>query len=274
MYKESKAKNHGGRNCKLLTTRKAPSTVVSDFVPMQLKILSRAVVFHPANPVAEPLPSTMRDEDLVARLPIAASLPAGIPVSKYFRNIHEEDFMLNFLESSIQSRGDNDPAFITIADECNAVSVDELIVRRRKLAMADEANFGGVECRDEDAQGFSISDDPGDFEDLASETVDGLPTPSQSQESEEERQAREQEERLAALGVTGFAKPVQTSIRRSIVLATSTSSEHQALPSACSSNLDQSPRFVSLSTLPNYWANCLAVTRPTNNGRIPSTMRT
>jgi hypothetical protein len=193
-----------------------------------LDIQTLSLVSHPANPVAEPLPCTMRDEDLVARLPIAASMPAGTPVSKYFRNLNVEDFMRNSLDDFKGEIGVDDPAFAVLKDRREAVSTEELIERRRNMAVvATKGIDGGEEPREHELKESADPDEVREFDESCGHTGDGLPTPSQSQESEEERLAREQEEKLAALGVTGFAKPVRTSVRRSIVPATPAYSESQ-----------------------------------------------
>jgi hypothetical protein len=203
-----------------------------------LDIQTLSLVTHPANPVAEPLPCTMRDEDLVARLPIAASVPAGTPVSKYFRNLNVEDFMQNSLDYFKGEIGVDDPAFAVLKDKCEAVSTEELIGRRQNIAVvAAKGNGGDEELQEHDLQESADSDEVREFEESCGHTGDGLPTPCQSQESEEERLAREQEEKLAALGVTGFAKPVRTSVRRSIIPATPAYSESQGTPAEYNSTL-------------------------------------
>lgn len=182
-------------------------------------------VSHPANPVAEALPSAMLDGDLVARLPIAASLPSGTPVSKYFRNLDVEEFLDCSVHSSGWKIGADDPALATFPDQVELVSKHELIERRRKMACHvsqpgdDNEDLGGEVCSPTSAD----PSDGSECEDVLG--ADALPTPSQSHESEEERQAREQEEKLAALGVTGFAKPVCTAVAKSVVPATSPSPE-------------------------------------------------
>ncbi len=175
----------------------------------------------------------MRDEDLVARLPIAASLPAGIPVSRYFRNLSAEDFMRNSFEGFEEGEDVVDSALAMPVEEGEAISKDELIARRREiLATRENTAHGGEMFREYDLGESAYPDIAQESEDHL-DPSDGLPTPCQSQESEDERQAREQEERLAALGVTGFAKPVRTSVRRSIVPATPASSEDRETLTAC-----------------------------------------
>lgn len=160
----------------------------------------------------------MRDRDFVARLPIAASLPAGTPISKYFRNLDVEGFMQNSLDNLNVETDFNDPAFNMFTDESGSISQDELAMRRQKIvALVENANVRVEETQENDSREAASPDEARESEDHCGHNADGLPTPCQSQESEEERQAREQEERLAALGVTGFAKPVQASVLRSIV---------------------------------------------------------
>lgn len=160
----------------------------------------------------------MRDQDLVPRLPIAASLPPGTPISRYFRNLNVEDFMRNSLDNSNAEIDFDDPAFTMFTDERGPISKDELIVRHQKIVPSVENTNDVVEeIQENGAREAASPDEARESEDHCGQNVDGLPTPCQSQESEEERQAREQEERLAALGVTGFAKPVRMSVLRSIV---------------------------------------------------------
>lgn len=177
----------------------------------------------------------MRDEDPMFRLPIAASLPLGTPVSKYFRDLECEDFKQNFLECCRGRPGADDLALATFTDSCALISKDELIQRRRKMALTANNQANESEGFTEDyLQPVGSLDGARQIDDPSS--ADGLPTPSQSHEAEEERQAREQEEKLAALGVTGFAKPVRTSFPKSKVPATSAISEDQEVQMACDSS--------------------------------------
>ena len=173
----------------------------------------------------------MRDEDLVARLPIATRLPAGTPVSKYFRNINVEAFMRNFFEDLNGSK-DIDPASATFTTKYETISKDELIARRREL-VSITGNAGNAEYKGNNLDELAQPDEARGFQDNSARTTDDLPTPCQSQESEEERQAQEQEAKLAALGVTGFPKPVWTLVRRSTVPATPASSEDHETLLAC-----------------------------------------
>jgi hypothetical protein len=188
----------------------------------------------------------MRDEDFVVRLPIAASVPAGTPVSKYFRDCNVEENMRPYSEKAIGEKADDDPAFAIFPDECELISQDELIARRRKMMVA-----AGTECNSgedigaNDPQESSSSHDAEEAEESSGNNADGLPTPCQSLESEEERQAREQEEKLAALGVTGCAKPVRTSILRAIVPPAAAASSNKGLAMGSGFSAQSGTRCVS-----------------------------
>ncbi len=173
----------------------------------------------------------MTDQDSVARLPIAASLSTGIPVSKYFRNLTLDNFMQNSSESISVADEFGDPAFDMLIDDCEVISKDELIARRcQVLSVGMNVTYRREELGEVYCNATAYSDEAQEAEDNTGHSADGLPTPCQSFESEEERLAREQEEKLAALGVTGFAKPVRTSIRRSIVLAKPASTQDTRTP--------------------------------------------
>ena len=188
----------------------------------------------------------MRDEDSVARLPIAASVAAGTPVSKCFRAGNVEDNMRQYFENAIGQKEDDDPAFAIFPDECELVSKDELIARRRKMMVA-----AGKGCNSSEEIGANdppespTLDEVGEAEESSGNNADGLPTPCQSLESEEERQAREQEERLAALGVTGCAKPVRTPTLRAIVPSTTASSDNKGTAMVCGFGAQNGTRCVS-----------------------------
>lgn len=204
------------------------------------------IVSYPANPVAEPLPSTCYEADAVGRLPIAASLPIGVSVSKHFRDLHQERFERNVKQKAEWADVIDDPAFVEIQSDCDAISVSELVDRRNEMLALVES--------DDEAEGSEYYSEPLEHENehpcdlheysnaksvllandrkqvnapsclkegldllrdhqLANELYD---LDQNSGETEHQRLAREQEERLAALGVTGFAKPVQPSVRRTV----------------------------------------------------------
>jgi hypothetical protein len=193
----------------------------------------------------------MKDEDFVARLPIAVSVPAGTSVSKYFRDCNVEDNMRPFSENTTGMKDDEDPAFAVFPDECEIVSKDELIARRRKIMVAagKGCNSSGEVGANESPKSPSL-DEAGEAEESSGNNADGLPTPCQSLESEEERQAREQEERLAALGVTGCAKPVRTPILRAIAPSTTASSGNKGTAMVYGFSAQNDTRCVlSLSSL-------------------------
>jgi hypothetical protein len=187
----------------------------------------------------------MRDGDIAVRLPIAASLPSGTPVSKYFRNLDAEDFMRNVVDHC-RGRPDADVlALASFTDKSGTISKDDLIERRCKMALtANSPTKESEDYIDDSLQTLANASGVPEFED--SSGADGLPTPSQSHEAEEERQAREQEEKLAALGVTGLPKPVRTSIRKSIVPPPSAVSEDREAQDAYGSSPNHTTKCVPL----------------------------
>jgi hypothetical protein len=194
----------------------------------------------------------MRDEDFVARLPIAASVAAGTSVSKYFRDCDVEDVMRNSFGNVVGEKDvDDDPAFAVFLDEFEVISKDELIARRREMmATTGTGRPSSEETRANEPHESPSSDEAGEAEESSGNTADGLPTPCQSLESEEERQAREQEERLAALGVTGCAKPVRTPVQRAMVPSTAASSDNKQTAIASGFTAQKGTRCVS-SLSPN-----------------------
>jgi hypothetical protein len=144
----------------------------------------------------------------------------------------------------------NDPAFADIPSDCDALSISELVKRRRDEALALGESDNEAEGSDYDAESRDqYSDDerrvrgrsPSEgsvktFEAKPPISRDRSPNlgteeekhPTHStetyrvydmtQETEDQRLSREQEERLAALGVSGLPKPVQPSVRRSIAV--------------------------------------------------------
>lgn len=187
----------------------------------------------------------MTDQDFVACLPIAASLPAGTPVSKYFRNLTLEDLLQNSSETISGANDVGDPAFDMLTDDCEVISKDELIARRCQVVSVErDAVYQGKELGELDWKRTAYSDEAQEAEDDIGHCTDGLPTPCQSFESEEERSVREQEEKLAALGVTGFAKPVRTSIRRSTVPAKPTSTQDTHTTITFDANTRHGPQYV------------------------------
>lgn len=162
---------------------------------------SEVNIRHPANHVAQALPSTMKDNDEFKRLPTATSLPSEVPVSTYFRT-----------SSGIQSplQDDGDPATGGFTDSGELVAKEELASNQHNLASRyrETSETPSVEGSLNEATAS-----PPRAEKSSAPAADGIPTPSNSHESEEERLNREQEERLAALGVTGPPKPRRRSSR-------------------------------------------------------------
>lgn len=191
----------------------------------------------------------MSEMDAIGRLPIAAKLPPGISVSKYFRDLDNQKFELNVEEKEEYHVVNDDPIFRGIASECAAISIADLVVRRNELAAVLE------DSGDEEEDGELDDIEAGDNDVHETEQYPETPNSLRSEEPEynspdtsrqieepetiEERRAREQEEALAALGVTGSPKPVQPSVLRSVAIA---DPPKDFVPPARQQSLDQSPR--------------------------------
>ena len=150
-------------------------------------------VSNPALPVAEPLSSKHEFDKTEQPQTVDASLdPASL--SKHIRDVQREDFLKNVQESSDWDLLKDDPIFAKIKANTATVTFNELIERRRHMVRALTA---AEEDDKEDSEEVDEEDDP--------------QIHRHQQETEEQRLTREQEERLAALGVTGIAKPVKAS---------------------------------------------------------------
>lgn len=208
------------------------------------------LVSHPANPVAQPLAADCAAADAIGRLPIAASLPPGVSISMYFRDIDEQEFERNVREKMEWDEVCNDPAFADIPSDCDALSISELVKKRKDEALVLGESDNEAEGSDYDAEPRDqYSDDERRVRGRSPSegsvtTFDAKPPVSRSGspnlgaeeqkhptrsieihgvygmtwETEDQRLSREQEERLAALGVSGLPKPVQPSVRRSIAV--------------------------------------------------------
>jgi len=183
--------------------------------------------------------------EAIGRLPIAASLRPGVPVSKYFRDLDPEVFELNVREKQDWAEINDDPIFAEIKSDCDAISVTELVRRLNddthvlpepedEGAASDHGDRPYVEGGKADERSRNNSRDrprSADRESLhqgstsLKQDIEHYQQPvslieQQTRAIEEARLAREAEEqegRLAALGVTGFAKTHQLSVRRSAV---------------------------------------------------------
>jgi hypothetical protein len=208
------------------------------------------LVSHPANPVAQALPSGCVAADAIGRLPIAASLPPGIPISMYFRDLDEQEFERNVREKVQWNEVCADPAFAEINSDSDVVSIAELIKRRQTEALDLDGSINEAEGSEFDAHSRDqYSDDElrtrersysersvtpfevklpasGNWSRTSNAEEQKHPTRSienedvdpVTQETEDRRLSREQEERLAALGVSGLPKPVQPSMRRAVAV--------------------------------------------------------
>ena len=171
----------------------------------------------------------MQDQDLVALLPAASSVPLGTPVSKYLRGAAGR-LPPSSPTDALEGSKLQDPALLTFIDRGQVIAKDELVSYHHTIASARRMSEDSDDLIQANALREDSSQEPREVEfETPSHIADGLPTPSNSLESEEERLNREQEERLAALGVTGFAKPVRKQAQRPVVLTTAISSETQLL---------------------------------------------
>lgn len=196
-------------------------------------------MWHPPNPVAQPLPPTASEADAIGRLPIAATLPPGTPVSKYFRNKSVEEIARPIQDTPEFPELVLDPAFSNINFEGPVVPISELISRRNALAKIlddeteevdnhsnyahDKHPFPTNAHTDFPVEGAKASRS----ESYAPQSVNEL---QHQNMKDEETRAREQEEKLAALGVTGTSKPVRGPPPRPILSSQRSSSDvgHQA----------------------------------------------
>lgn len=111
-------------------------------------------VWRPANPVARPLPSTFTAREEVASLPPLASLQPGMSVSKYILDKGPEEFECHIRDTEEWPFVMDDPVFLEIATDCELISIEELVSRRKQifethnLRVLNETEEGEV---DEDA---------------------------------------------------------------------------------------------------------------------------
>jgi hypothetical protein len=139
---------------------------------------------NPAVPVTQPLSTSIDSLGTDIQTPAADVSSIGTSVSKYIQAAGDEDPLRNVQEGIEWKELKSDPVFAKIKANTTTVTFSELIERRQQLMSIPDNS--------------EVDEVGGDGDD-------------QLQETEEERLAREQEERLAALGVTGSAKPVKAS---------------------------------------------------------------
>lgn len=169
-----------------------PSDDLEDFYGLDFPdVISEQslTVAKPALLVAEPLSSknesTDNDQPGMTNAP-----PILSSQSKYVQDVQDDEFLKSVQESSKWVLLKDDPVFAKIKANTPTITFNELIQRRCNLIRAL------AEARENDRDGYDSEDQEVDQE---------------HEETEEERLTREQEERFAALGVTGAAKPVKVS---------------------------------------------------------------
>lgn len=144
---------------------------------------------NPAFLVAEPLSS--KNGSTETEQSVMADTSSNVTSrSKFLRDVQDEGFLKSVQESSDWETLKGDPVFAKIKANTATVTFNELIERRCHLVRA-------IAEAEEDGQQYDVDED---------QEIN-----QHHQETEGERLTREQEERLAALGVTGPAKPVKVS---------------------------------------------------------------
>ena len=168
----------------------------------------------------------------------------------YFRDLDEQEFQRNVRYKAEWHQISNDPAFAEISSNCDAISISELIKRRGDETLALDGLDNEAKASDCDSLSRDqYSDDerhtseqsfndrsltpfeakppiPGERSQTSSAWENIHPTYttehdgwySLAGETQDQRLSREQEERLAALGVSGLPKPVQPSMRRTVAV--------------------------------------------------------
>ncbi|KAL2000210.1 hypothetical protein VTN02DRAFT_3408 [Thermoascus thermophilus] len=91
------------------------------------------IVWRPAIPVARPLPSTFTAREEVASLPPLASLQPGMSVSKYILDKGPEEFECHIRDTEEWPFVMDDPVFLEIATDCELISIEELVSRRKQI---------------------------------------------------------------------------------------------------------------------------------------------
>ncbi|KAL2006221.1 hypothetical protein VTN00DRAFT_9875 [Thermoascus crustaceus] len=109
------------------------------------------IVWRPANPVARPLPSTFTAREEVVSLPPLGSLQPGMSVSKYILDKGPEEFECHIRDTEEWPFVMDDPVFLEIATDCELISIEELVSRRKQtfethsLRVLDETEEGEVD---------------------------------------------------------------------------------------------------------------------------------
>jgi hypothetical protein len=178
-------------------------------------------VWKPPNAVAVPLPSTYFEAEKIGFIPVPAT-KEGEPVSKYFKEHRAQLLSLNVRDTADWKDSQDDPAFLDVATDCDYIPFEDLIQRRNELWGLDrnmdlESEEGEVQEND-DYRGsgdyFHSQAEPPPNEHASNATEEGYePDNREIEEDGENSTARATEARLAALGVTGMAKPVRALTR-------------------------------------------------------------
>ena len=91
--------------------------------------------------------------DAIGRLPIAASLPPGVPVSLYLRDLADKDVQTNVRDSTDWSAVEDDPFFAQIPSDCEVVKIEELITIREEMTgtLVHEDEDDDIDAADQDS---------------------------------------------------------------------------------------------------------------------------
>lgn len=189
------------KNFKHYMTRKRLFPLVSRKHLFWSYVSLTSVASEPATEVGQPLPSTMMEADNVCPLPSAKALPSGSKTSKYLLTENDKSYTLPANERDDWSEVQSDPVFAKIPAKCETFTFDALRARRDAMAaIPEDRENKQISSTDQKPHKLYPTDQ------RIAQTVD-------ADESGNSSLSREQEDRLAALGVTGTAKPVQNSLR-------------------------------------------------------------
>jgi hypothetical protein len=183
----------------------------------------------------------MTEPGAAGYMPISSYLGVETSTSKYLCDSDETIYELNISQRREWNEFKNDPVFAKIPANCDIVSFDTLISRRKDMTLVlsdseseedHEVGNGQDHCRVGESK---LLDHEAGTSEARSHQEDARHDWPQQPEIEKQRIIKEQEERLAALGVTGRAKPVRNTIGRPFAI--STGSGMHSLQSDPASNL-------------------------------------
>ena len=183
---------------------------------------TKVIEGRPPNPVIRPLPGSFEESqalvEALGQFPLASTAPGqGFVTSKYLTG-RLVDFSQHIRANKRHWEWEDlcdDPIFLDISLQSGFVSVEDLIARRNRERYGEEEDFAikdGYTSHTAEYERHVLieSNNASNREETFGATGN---TNGNAFESEEQRLAREQEERLAALGVSGEPKPVRAPAR-------------------------------------------------------------